>query len=106
MKIGVVIMKDKKILIEMKNIIEDYLDNKCDSVETVDKLIHVINLDVIYAPGTDMMTTDCYYAIKHLTETGYETTKVELAYFRDCINGMRIYDVDEKNELIRKTIKG
>ena len=48
------------------------------------------------------MVTDCYYTIKHLTETGYETTDFEMAYFRDCIDGTRIYNLDEKFELTRK----
>ena len=98
-------LKESAALIEMRSIIEGFLDGRYDSRKTVEKLIRTVDLDVICAINTDMMTTDCYYSIKHLTETGYETTKVELAYLKDCIDGIREYDVNEKIELTRKWYK-
>jgi len=96
---------NKNALSIMNNIIDDYLNGKHDREETVNKLFFSVDLDVIYSDDSEFMVTDCYYTIKHLTETGYETTDFELAYFRDCINGIREYDVDEKIELTRENFK-
>jgi len=92
---------NKNALSIMNNIIDDYLNGKYSREEAVDKLFFSVDLDVIYCPDSEFMVTDCYYTIKHLTEIGYETTDFELAYFRDCINGVREYDLEEKMALIR-----
>ncbi len=52
-----------------------------------------------------MIITDCYFALKHLKETGYETSNVEIRYFMDCFSGEREYDLEEKNKIILKKIK-
>ena len=89
----------------MKGIIDDYLDGKYGREEAVERLFYSVDLDVIYRPNPEFMVTDCYYTIKHLTETGFETTDFELAYFRDCLDGVRTYNIDEKIEMTRKHLK-
>jgi hypothetical protein len=80
----------------MKTIIDCYLNGECDCEEAVDKLFKYVDLLFLLESDATMFTTDCYYTIKHLTETGFETRRVELEYFRDCFNGIRQYNLDEK----------
>ncbi|MCL2400858.1 MAG: hypothetical protein FWC91_14085 [Defluviitaleaceae bacterium] len=97
---------NKNALSTMKCIIDDYLSGKYNREDTVDILLYSVDLDVIHCPNPEFMVTDCYYTIKHLTEAGHETTDFELVYFRDCISGVRTYDLDEKMELTRKYFNG
>jgi hypothetical protein len=92
--------KNEKALLMMNDIIKGYLNGEYDRCEAVDKLVF-IDLDVIHCLNSEFMVTDCYYTIKHLTETGYETTDLELVYFRDCIDGIKNYDLNEKNAYLR-----
>ena len=96
---------NERALLLMKDIINDYLNEEYDRNEAVSKLTFVDH-DVIHCSSPELMVTDCYYTIAHLTEVGYETTDFELEYFRDCINGTRKYDLDEKMGLIREYYKG
>ena len=93
-------MDEKIVQTIMKTIVECYLNEECDSSEAVCKLLKYVDLLDLLDSSVSTFTTDCYYAIKHLTETGYETTKIELGYFMDCFTGTRKYDVDEKNKLL------
>ena len=96
-----VINDTEKAVLTMKSIIDSYLDGKYSREQAVDALIYSIDPNIMHC-SLELMVTDCYYTIKHLTETGYETTDFEMAYFRDCIDGTRIYNLDEKFELTRK----
>jgi len=100
------IMNNKDILFVLNDIIENYLAGKYDSLKAVDKLITTVNPEKIYDLDSDPLTTDCYFAIKHLTEKGYETTKTELVYLSDCIRGIRKYNLDEKNKFILRESQG
>jgi hypothetical protein len=98
-----VINDTAKAMLIMKNIIDSYLDGKYSREQAVEELMYSIDPNIMHC-SLALMVTDCYYTIKYLTETGYETTDFELAYFKDCIDGVRTYDVDEKIELARKYI--
>jgi len=89
----------------MKIIIDDYLDGKYSRKKTVERLAYFFDTNLIYSGNPEPMVVSCYYTIKHLTETGYETTDFEMAYFQDCLNGVRKYDSDELNELMREYFK-
>ena len=96
---------NKRILFFMRDIIEEYLDGKLDREGAVDKLFFSLastDLEAIYDIDVESIIADCYHSIMHLTEKGYETTDFEMAYFRDCINGVRVYNLDEKMDLTRK----
>ena len=62
-------------------------------------LQELIPLD-IYELDDELLITDCYFAIKHLVEEGYETTIRELEYFKECFEGQRLYNINDKNEFI------
>jgi hypothetical protein len=87
----------KKVL---NNLIINYLDKKIDRKNVVIQLITKLDIDEIYSLDEEPFITDCYFAIKHLTENGYETTSKELQYFKECFMESRVYDIDEKNEFI------
>ena len=93
---------NKRALSMMRDIIINYLDGMCDKKDTVSNLFYSIDLNVIHCTNSVFMVTDCYYTIKHLTEAGYETPDYELAYFRDCIDGVREYNPDTKFEVLRE----
>ena len=96
---------NRNALSVMGNIIGGYLDGEYDRKETVINLMNFVDPYIINNDTLEFMVTDCYYTIKHLTETGYETTDFELAYFRDCIEGIREYSLDEKNKLLIEYFK-
>lgn len=87
----------KAVLYEL---VDSYVDKKIDRSEVVDQLNTRLNPEEIYDLDNEFMLTDCYFAIKHLTENNYETTLKELQYFRECFKGSRYYDLNEKNEYI------
>lgn len=93
-------MNINEIIIILNEIIENYLIGRYDRLKAVDRLITTINPEEIYDLESNPLITDCYFAIKHLTEKGYETTNAELVYLRDCIKGTREYNLDEKNRFI------
>jgi len=65
---------DKNALTTMKNIIIGYLDGCYDRNEAATKLYAEVDADVLQRSDSVFMVTDCFYAIAHLTEVGYETT--------------------------------
>ena len=95
----------------MKSIIENYLENEITRQQVVEQLINRVdvgfihNLDVKTEPD-NFFITDCYWTIKHLTESGYETTDEEIRYFSECFSGKRSYNVDEKNKMLRNHFAG
>ena len=93
-------MNKNEILINFNEIIENYLTSRYDRSKAVERLITTIKPEGIYDLESSPLITDCYFAIKHLTEEGFETTNTELIYLRDCINGIREYSLDEKNKFI------
>jgi hypothetical protein len=84
----------------LNEVIDSFLEKKIDKDEVVRQLNIRLNPEEIYNLDNEFMVTDCYFAIKHLTEDGYETTLKELQYFRECFLGRRLYDLNEKNEYI------
>lgn len=93
---------NKNALFIMRDIINRYLDGQLSREEAVETVFFSVDLDLIHCTNPEIMVTDCYYTIKHLTEIGYETTDFELVYFRDCIDGKMVYNLDEKNKLLRE----
>jgi hypothetical protein len=93
-------MNNNEIITTLNEIIENYLIGRYDRLKAVDRLIATINPEEIYNLESNPLITDCYFAIKHLTEKGFETTNSELVYLRDCIKGIREYNLDEKNRFI------
>jgi hypothetical protein len=84
----------------LSDIVNNFLEKKIDADETIEQLITRIDPLEVYKLDNELLITDCYFAIKHLTENGYETTIRELQYFRECFAGQRLYDINEKNKFI------
>ena len=87
----------------MKGIIHDYLNKSITREKAVKRLIVEVDVDYISNLGSDaddFIITDCFYAIKHLAEIGYETTDEEIRYFDEYLNGERVYDLNEKNHIL------
>ena len=99
----------KRTLLLMREIINEYMNEKLNRKEATYKLFFSISPHFIYRIfETEPMITDCYYSIKFLTGHGHsgdETTDFEMEYFRDCFNGIREYNFDEKIELVKKHLK-
>lgn len=99
-------MNKNEIISNLNEIIENYLSGRYDKAKAVERLIMTIKPEEIYDLESSPLITDCYFAIKHLTEKGFETTDTELNYLRDCINGIREYNLDGKNEFILRDKRG
>jgi hypothetical protein len=91
-------MDRQDIVKTFTTLINAYLDG-VDKALIIDDLINRIDPGELYEID-DLEITDCYFAIKHLTEDKYETTPKELKYFLECFNGERKYNLEEKNKLI------
>jgi len=94
-------MTDKEIKNILGKIISDILDGKLDRKLAVNQLIQNINPKEIYN-SNDFEISDCYFAIKHLSEEGDETLFKEIEYFDECLNGNRKYSLDEKNLYLKE----
>ena len=100
------LVKRECALAIMKCIIHNYLNHSINRNQAVEQLVYsvatdyVVNVDV-NSESDSFKIVDCYYAIKHLTHDSYKTTDEEIRYFNECLNGKRIYNVDEKNDMLR-----
>ncbi|HOA81087.1 MAG TPA: hypothetical protein PKK61_08520 [Defluviitaleaceae bacterium] len=93
-------MTKNEIIKILSDIINNFLESKIDTDEVIEQLITRINPLDIYELDDELLITDCYFAIKHLVEEGYETTIRELEYFKECFEGQRLYNINDKNEFI------
>lgn len=95
-------MNKVQIKSTLTEIVKKYVAMEINSDEVQTWLIEELNPEEIYEIEDDMVITDCYFALKHLKETGYETSVVEIKYFLECFLGEREYNLEEKNKLIMK----
>jgi len=96
---NIISQTDTSMMLVMRDIIEGYLNDKYGDEIAVDMLSQ-IDKDDVHSYASPSMLLDCYYAIKHLTAIGFETTIDELKYFRDCLCGKREYNSAEKEALL------
>ncbi|KJS13669.1 MAG: hypothetical protein VR67_03505 [Peptococcaceae bacterium BRH_c8a] len=95
-------MGKEQIKTVLSNIIEKFLSKQIDVDEVQSCLVEEVDPDEIYEIEDNMLVTDCYFALKHLKETGYETSNAEIRYFLECLSGAREYSLEEKNRIILK----
>ena len=93
-------MNNQEIKLVLSRIVYEYVNHNLDKKSAVEELIIKLNPEEIYEIEDDNEIVDCYFAIKHLCEDGYETTFAEMKYFDECFNGKRKYSADEKNNFI------
>ncbi|NBJ14078.1 MAG: hypothetical protein FNP40_00575 [Dehalobacter sp. 4CP] len=92
-------MSRDEIIAIFVGLLKKYIFEGVDRYEIVDELIEKIDINEIYS-SDDFVISDCFYAIKHLTEDKYETSINELKYFLECFEGLREYNLEEKNNVI------
>lgn len=95
-------MSEKQIENILSDIVNKYISKQINSDEVQNHLMKNINPDEIYDIEDNKKITDCYFALKHLKETGYETMNAEIRYFSECFSGKREYSLEEKNVIIRE----
>lgn len=97
-------MKREEIIRILEELIIKYLDKR-DSDSTILELITKLDCEQIYSISNDLIITDCYFAIKHLNEDGFQTQDVELKYFLDCFQGKKQYNLSDKNFILEQRSK-
>lgn len=95
-------ISNNEIIEILSEIIKSYINKNLDEHQTVMQLVMKLNPEEIYNITDEPKITDCYFAIKHLEEEKFETTKSELRYFLECFSGLRQYNLNEKNQYIEK----
>ncbi|MCL1797929.1 MAG: hypothetical protein FWG24_06450 [Eggerthellaceae bacterium] len=119
------VLERKRTLKTMKDIMRNYLNNKITHNQAANRLFYEIDINYIFSlcglseselkdfknvgdsKKEDFIISDCYYAIKQLAEEPrFSTTDVEIQYFYECLNGERIYDLNEKYRIIQEFYNG
>ena len=80
---------------ELKQIIRSVLQQGLSGQQLMEALIANVNPTEIYA-SEDMLVTDSYFSLLHYATGEEMLTDAEWKYFLDCLNGNRVYNLDEK----------
>jgi hypothetical protein len=64
-----------------------------------------VNPTEIYA-SDDMLVTDSYFSLLHFVTGEEMVTDAEWKYFLDCLNGNRVYNLEEKLQMTDKNSIG
>ena len=86
---------------ELKHIIRSVLEQGLGGQSLMEVLTANINPTEIYA-SDDMLVTDSYFSLLHYAIGEEIVTDAEWKYFLDCLNGNRVYNLDEKLQMIDK----
>ena len=86
---------------ELKQIIRSVLQQGLSGQSLMEELIVNVNPTEIYA-SDDMLITDSYLSLLHYATEEEMVTDAEWKYFLDCLNGNRVYDLDEKLQMTDK----
>lgn len=83
----------------MSNLISKYLNKEIGKPEAIELLINGFVLEEVLT-SNDELLMDSYFAIKHLTEVGFETTNAELLYLLNCFTGKISFSHDDKERFM------
>ena len=86
---------------ELKHIIRSILEQGLGGQSLMEALTANINPTELYA-SDDMLVTDSYFSLLHYAIGEEIVTDAEWKYFLDCLNGNRVYNLDEKLQMIDK----
>ena len=86
---------------ELKQIISFVLQQGLSGQSLIEALTANVNPTEIYA-SDDMLVTDSYFSLLHYAIGEEIVTDAEWKYFLDCLNGNRVYNLDEKLQMIDK----
>lgn len=94
-------MSKEEIKAFLGKLVEEYLNDSIDKEGVQSKMINFLDPEEVYDLEDALEITDCFFALKHLDETGDKTTKKELEYFKECFSGKRAYNLDDKFQFLR-----
>ena len=90
---------------ELKQIIRSVLQQGLSGQQLMKALIANVNPAEIYA-SNDMLVTDSYFSLLHFATGEEMVTDAEWKYFLDCLNGNRVYNLEEKLQMTDKNSIG
>ena len=90
---------------ELKQIIESVLQQGLSGQPLMEVLTANVNPAEIYA-SDDMLVTDSYFSLLHFATGEEMVTDAEWKYFLDCLNGNRVYNLEEKLQMTDKNSIG
>ena len=90
---------------ELKQIISSVLEQGLSGQSLMEALAANVNPTEIYA-SDDMLVTDSYFSLLHYATEEEMVTDAEWKYFLDCLNGNRVYNLDEKLQMTDKNNVG
>ena len=86
---------------ELKQIISSVLEQGLSGQSLMEALTANVNPTEIYALD-DMLVSDSYFSLLHYATGEEMLTDAEWKYFLDCLNGNRVYNLDEKLQMTDK----
>ncbi len=86
---------------ELKQIISLVLQQGLSGQSLMEVLMTNVDPTKIYA-SDDMLVTDSYFSLLHYATGEEMLTDAEWKYFLDCLNGNRVYNLDEKLQMTDK----
>ena len=90
---------------ELKQIIRLVLQQGLSGQALMDALTADVNPTEIYA-SDDMLAMDSYFSLLHYASGEEVVADAEWKYFLDCLNGNRVYSLDEKLQMTDKNSIG
>jgi len=90
---------------ELKQLIRSVLQQGLSGQSLMEALTANIKPAEIYA-SDDMLVTDSYSSLLHYAIGEEMVTDAEWKYFLDCLNGNRVYSLDEKFQMTDKNSIG
>ena len=95
---------------ELKQIIRLVLQQGLSGQALMDALTADVNPTEIYASddmlAMDMLAMDSYFSLLHYASGEEVVADAEWKYFLDCLNGNRVYSLDEKLQMTDKNSVG
>ena len=86
---------------ELKQIIRSVLQQSLSGQSLMEVLTANVDPTIIYG-SDDMLVTDSYFSLLHYATGEEMLTDAEWKYFLDCLNGNRVYNLDEKLQMTDK----
>ena len=90
---------------ELKQIIRSVLQQGLSGQSLMEVLTANVDPTEIYA-SDDMLAMDSYFSLLHFATGEEMVTDAEWKYFLDCLNGNRVYNLEEKLQMTDKNSIG
>ena len=82
---------------------KEFLREDLSNAEKEKKLIK--NISMTEAMELNQFLCHTYFALKHYEEESDKTTNAELMYYIDCFEGRKIFNIEERDEIIRNEFR-